>query len=216
MYSRFLEAIKTGDLKQVVSIYQEFKESTENKNIEDILLPKLDQKTSENYDESINEIKESPYGYAVIHNYVDICDWLLNNFPNVEYNMKNVIYYDLLDDVCELGHLEMVKWLHHNCKTIYCGDFYVDSYLIALKNHHFDVADYLFEMFGIRSVLDGNLMAVIDKMLKNPDKEVLFYVFTKLAENNRTIKDLIRIVFDSSYVSKKDMLKDFIDKRIFC
>lgn len=188
MYNIFLEKIKTGDLSQVISLYQQYKNNTSNHNIEKILLPKLTREAT------IDEIKNTPYGYAVCHNYVDICDWLFKTFPNVEYNMDNIMQYDLIDEVCELGYLEMLKWLHYNCKILFVADYHIDSYIIALTNHHFELADYLCIMFNTDYILKDTLGIIIQRMMENPDKDILFYLFDKFKQDNRTLVDFILLL----------------------
>lgn len=193
MYNTFCEIIKTGDLSQVQSTYQEFKNN--NEDIEEILLPKLNEIAS------MDEIKLTPYGYAVHHNYVDICDFLFKNFPNVEHNMNNCELYDMIDEVCELGHLEMLKWLHMNCKILFAGDYHIDSFISAVTYHHFEVADYLCIMFQMDIILKETLHSLIEKMLKNPDKDILFYLFNKFKQDNKTTADIVLLLTNCIYVN---------------
>ena len=183
MYKEFLEVIKTGDLLRAKMLYQEYKSSNLENVEEEILIPKMHQ------DASIEEIADTPYGYALLHNYVDICDWLFKNFPNVKHNMDNVCEYDMIDSVCELGYLNALQWLHTNCLVLYNGDYHIDSFIIAVRNHHFEVADYLLKMFTTNRVLKDCMSNLMYKMLLNPDKEILFYLFTKLKENNMAFEN---------------------------
>jgi hypothetical protein len=184
MYENFLNIIKTGDLTKIMDLYQRYKCDVDD--VESILLPKLDMNAS------IEVIKNTPYGYAVCHNYVDICEWLLATFPNVRRNLDGVIEYHLIDDVCELGHLEMLKWLHINYPYFCNGDFHIDPYIAAVTNHHFEVADYLLKMFNREPIFRHTTRSIFEKMLKNPDKEILFYIFTKFSQSNKTCADLLK------------------------
>lgn len=187
-----MESIKTGSLQKVINehdwIMNKFKNVLTNDEIEELFVPLLSD------DDDIDNIINAPFGYAMMHNFVDICDWMYKNCKNVKINMDNS-EYSLFDEVCYEGHLDVVKWLFDNIYYIKYQDYHIDSFIHAINGNHIDVADYLYQQYTQCLDKDCIIRDCMYSLVKDKNMIGITYLFKKIFEDEK-LSSTVRVILD--------------------
>ncbi|AYV85591.1 MAG: hypothetical protein Satyrvirus24_15 [Satyrvirus sp.] len=210
----FMKAIKTGDLKKVLYVHEEYM-----KKLKDVLSKEEIEYMFEPLLMTEEKDMNTPFCYAMRNNLVTICDWMYKNCENVKKNMMNCPLYNQLDEICELGHLEMLNWLAETVPgVIYADDMHIDCFILAVTNNYFDVADHLCQMYKTDNIIRDCTEAIV-KNLKNkdlrnftkkniatnPNVNGLLYMLKLIMQNkddNNIYQELIKII-ENNYSNSK-------------
>jgi hypothetical protein len=87
------------------------------------------------------------FDYACKHGYIDIAQWIFNNYF-VDYSSNEYFseyLYGLLYHVCDNGHLEIAKWLVQIKPDIFQND-YISHFNLACKKGYFHIAQWICEI----------------------------------------------------------------------
>jgi hypothetical protein len=177
---KYIGAVKCGCLEDVVNIY--------NSNIE-TLKTFLTSADIANLFEPVksddDNIFDCPFVIAMLSGRVDLCIWMYNVFKdNIISNANSLPEYICIDEVCENGHLDVLKFIDEVFHDVVrCGDYHNDTFLLALENKHYDILEYLYTMYGEKFVLTDscNVNAVIrDTECGRFNQDHIIYYVSKL------------------------------------
>lgn len=170
-YNIFFGLVKAGNLSNLVEYYDMCdKFYGTNTDLTNLFIPRL------NEDASISYIISTPYGHALTNGNLPIVKWLYSKFPNVKYNMENVIEYNLFSVACTYTNVDVVHWLITTCDFLTSPEYHTNAFMSAVSNHKFAIADYLCIVYTKQVVYDLCMKHVFRNLLKKPDMEILEYV----------------------------------------
>ena len=160
----YKEAIMSGDLQQVIAVYDKIKISNDERM--DLLEPVINSNCDNIYD--------CPFSIAVEYGFDDTCQWMFANFrTNIIQNINNNIEY-----ICELGRLDILTWIDNNESESYDSNV---AFVSALKNEKLEILDYLYDLHG-SSIITATKEEVLTE-IEEFSRTAIKYYLTKLIEN---------------------------------
>lgn len=222
--TEFQDTITYGDISELVNVYNKIKNSVKNKTCEDRDDVTIDNEyeydsdfTDEESDDDLMDvfepvdyydIDESPFSIAVSYGYDDITKWIFNKFR------RNVIenIYNNIKTFCELGRLDILKWIDNNEDLFQNGEYDHDepydktkAFLSALKHNKTDILKYLYNQNS--SIILTVREDVESKIIENElPRDAVEYYIGKLIENCQDVNSISEHITNMIHKQKKQTL----------